>query len=77
MDAHRDFGGSMKTTVDLPEKELAEAMRHTGAKTKTEAVSRAVADFNRRQRLDRLVERLGTCSNVMTKAELARMRAGG
>jgi len=26
----------MKTTIDLPEGELAEAMRHTKAKTKTE-----------------------------------------
>lgn len=67
--------GSMKTTVDLPEKELAEAMRHTGAKTKTEAVSRAVADFNRRQRLGRLADRLGTCSQVMSQDELVRMRA--
>jgi len=76
VDAQHDFAGSMKTTVDLPEKELSEAMRHTGAKTKTAAVSLAVADFNRRQRLGRLAGRLGTCSNVMTKAELSRMRAG-
>ncbi|MEN9811354.1 MAG: hypothetical protein RL479_40 [Verrucomicrobiota bacterium] len=77
MEASYSKDRSMKTTVDLPEKELAEAIRHTGAKTKTEAVSRAVADFNRRQRLGRLADRLGTCSDVMTKDELARLRADG
>jgi Arc/MetJ family transcription regulator len=48
----------MKTTIDLPEEALAEAIRHTGAKTKTEAVSVAVADYNRRQRLARLAARM-------------------
>ena len=28
----------MKTTLDIPEHELREAIRHTGAKTKREAV---------------------------------------
>ena len=64
----------MKTTVDLPENELAEAMRHTGAKTKTEAVSLAVADYNRRQRLARLADKLGTFKDLMTRADLRKMR---
>jgi len=65
---------SMKTTVDLPEKELEEALRHTGAKTKTEAVSLAVADYNRRQRLARLAGRMGTFKDMMTRADLRQMR---
>lgn len=64
----------MKTTIDLPEKELLEAMRHTKAKTKTEAVSLAVADFNRRQRLGALAGKLGTFKDLMTRAELRKMR---
>jgi hypothetical protein len=64
----------MKTTIDLPEKELLEAMRHTKAKTKTEAVSLAVADFNRRQRLGVLAGKLGTFKELMTRADLRRMR---
>lgn len=67
----------MKTTVDLPERELAEALRHTGAKTKTEAVSLAVADFNRRQRLARLAEKMGTFTDLITGDELRAVRKQG
>ena len=64
----------MKTTVDIPEKELREAMRHTGAKTKKQAVVTAITDFNRRQRVARLVTKLGTFERVMTQEELRKMR---
>jgi Arc/MetJ family transcription regulator len=74
MASKNDIIGSMKTTVDLPEHELAEAMRHTRAKTKTEAVSLAVADFNRRQRLATLAGKLGTFTEMMTRADLRKMR---
>jgi type II secretory pathway predicted ATPase ExeA len=64
----------MKTTVDLPESELVEAMRHSGSKTKTEAVNLAVADYNRRQRLARLAGRMGTFKDMLTRQDLRRMR---
>jgi Arc/MetJ family transcription regulator len=64
----------MKTTIDIPEKELREAMRHTGAKTKKQAVVTAIADFNRRKRVEKLVAKFGTFENVMTQEELRRMR---
>jgi Arc/MetJ family transcription regulator len=66
--------GSMKTTIDLPEKELAEAMRHTKARTKTEAVNLAVADYNRRQRLAKLADKLGTFQDMMTRGDLEKQR---
>lgn len=65
----------MKTTIDLPEEELKEAMRHTGASTKTEAVSLAVADFNRRRRLTELAKRMGTFSALITADELTAARS--
>src|SRR5258706_8036720 len=37
--------GSMKTTVDIPEDELKDAMRFTKAKTKREAVVKVLEDF--------------------------------
>jgi Arc/MetJ family transcription regulator len=64
----------MKTTIDLPENEIVEVMKHTRAKTKTEAVNLAVADFNRRQRLARLAGQMGTFKDLMTREELRRMR---
>jgi Arc/MetJ family transcription regulator len=34
----------MKTTIDIPDAALADAMRYTGAKTKREAVVKALGD---------------------------------
>ena len=65
----------MKTTIDIPEKTLQEAMRHTGAKTKREAIVTAVEKFNRSRRLVELAERLhGSCPNFMTQEDLQRVR---
>ncbi len=66
--------GSMKTTIDIPENDLAEAMLHTKARTKTEAVSMAVAEYNRRQRLAKLADKMGTFKDMMTRTDLRKMR---
>jgi len=50
----------MKTTIDIPESELRQAMKYTGAKTKKDAIVFALKDFNTRQRLARLAQMLGT-----------------
>lgn len=52
----------MKTTIDIPEKELEDAMRLLGAKSKREAVVTALSEFNARHRMARLVRFSGTCS---------------
>jgi hypothetical protein len=64
----------MKTTVDIPEEILREAMTHTRARTKRDAIVTAVRDFNRRKRLEKLAEKLGTFEDVMTQEDLRRMR---
>ena len=64
----------MKTTVDIPEEALREAMSHTRARTKREAIVTAVVDFNRRKRLEKLAEKFGTFEDVMTQEDLRRMR---
>jgi Arc/MetJ family transcription regulator len=64
----------MKTTIDIPEKELQDAMTFTGARSKREAVVTALADFNRRQRLQRLAQQFGTFNEFLTQDELRRMR---
>lgn len=61
----------MKTTIDIPENELRDAMRFTKAKTKREAVVRALEDFNRRRRMAELVKYAGTFSDTFpTNAEI-------
>ena len=62
---------SMKTTIDIPEKVLADAMRFTGAKTKREAVVKAVESFNRRQRVERfLIKAAGSMPDFPTNDEI-------
>jgi Arc/MetJ family transcription regulator len=51
---------SMKTTIDIPEKALADAMRYTGAKTKREAVVKALEEFNRLRMVEILIASFGT-----------------
>jgi len=76
-DGEKVICGSVKTTVDLPADELAEAMKHARVKTKTEAVALAVADFNRRHRMAALTRHFGTFKDFMTGEELKRMRESG
>lgn len=50
----------MKTTVDIPDHELRDAIRFTKAKTKREAIVRILEEFNRRKRMAELVKYAGT-----------------
>ena len=68
---------SMKTTIDIPEDELEDAIRFTKAKTKREAVVGAIADFNRRMRMAELVQYAGTCPGLITSQELQAARRQG
>jgi Arc/MetJ family transcription regulator len=65
----------MKTTLDIPEKLLTEAMKATGATTKRDAVMRALEEFNRRGRLRKLTERLGRSDTFMSPEELRELRS--
>ena len=67
----------MKTTVDIPDDELQDAIRFTKARTKREAIVTAIADFNRRRRMAELVRRAGSCADLMTADELQRLRRRG
>ena len=64
----------MKTTIDIPDKDLDEAIRYTGAKTKKEAVVSALREFNKRHRLAELAKILGTFTDFMDQEDLRKMR---
>ncbi len=64
----------MKTTVDIPDGELEDAMRFTKAATKREAIVTAIVEFNRRRRMAELARRAGSCSDLMTIEELGKLR---
>jgi Arc/MetJ family transcription regulator len=65
-DYSRRYFGTMKTTVDIPDALLDEAMRHTRAKTKREAIVTAIEDFNRRKRMAALVKHSATSDTLLT-----------
>jgi len=67
----------MKTTIDIPENELADAMRFTQAKTKRDAIVTVIQDYNRRRRMAELVKHAGTCEHLVTVDELQRQRRKG
>ena len=67
----------MKTTVDIPDGELEDAMRFTRARSKREAIVTAIVDFNERRRMAQLARRAGSCAKLMTAEELRRQRRRG
>lgn len=67
----------MKTTVDIPDDELAAAMKFTRAKTKREAIVTAIVEFNRRRRMAELVKYSGTSDSLATVEELQESRRKG
>ena len=64
----------MKTTVDIPNQELADAIRFTNAKTKREAIVGAIMYFNQRMRMAELTRFGGTCPDLVTAEEVQAAR---
>jgi Arc/MetJ family transcription regulator len=63
----------MKTTVNIPDKTLRDAMRHTKAKTKREAIVKALEEMNRRHSQAELVKYFGKFDSLMTNEEIEAM----
>lgn len=64
----------MKTTLDIPNDLLEEAMRVSGAKTKRAVVLTALGDLARCGRMRDLADRLGDSPTFMTPAQLDSLR---
>jgi len=64
----------MKTTVDIPDELLKEAMKYSRAATKREAVVTALEDYTRRQRQAAFVKHLGTFKDTITSSQLRELR---
>ena len=60
----------MKTTVDIPESELRDAIKFAGAKTKREAIVLAIIEFNRRQRMAELIKYSGVSDTFMSNDDI-------
>jgi Arc/MetJ family transcription regulator len=71
------YCGIMKTTVDIPDEDLADAMRFTRAKTKRQAIVTAIQEFNRRKRMAELIKHAGTCKDLISVEDLSQQRRKG
>lgn len=65
----------VRTTIELDEKLLQEAMIATGAKKKRQLIELALQEVVRQRRIDRLRQRLGKTPLTITGEDLRRMRA--
>jgi hypothetical protein len=77
MDAKLSGNGCVKTTIDIPDAVLEEAMVFTKARTKREAIVTAVEEFNRRRRMAALVKHAGTCDGFMSAVQVRSLRRKG
>ena len=64
----------MKTTVDIPDQTLKDALKFSKAKTKREAILTALNEYNRRQRVEKLIKKFGSMDGIMTQEQLRKMR---
>ena len=53
-------GWTMKTTLDISEELIKEAVRLSGSRTKTEAVTMALKDMVRKQKIEKIISQAGT-----------------
>ena len=65
----------MRTTVEIQDDLLREAMIITGATKKRECIELALQEVIRQRRIERLIQRLGKTRLSMTLEDLQRMRA--
>lgn len=64
----------MKTTLDIPENELEEAIRHAAPRRSARRSSSPYPNSTGARRLQKLAEKFGTLDGFMTQDDLRRMR---
>ncbi len=65
----------MRTTIEIDEGLLREAMVVTGAKKKRQCIELALQEVVRQKRLERLLQRLGKTTLTIDTDDLDRMRS--
>lgn len=73
---HTKCGGTMRTTLDLNESLLDEAMKITGEKTKTSLIHRALSDLVRREKTMKLLDFAGKV-DISLDLDVSRGRTSG
>ena len=63
----------MKTTLNIPDERMKALLKATKAKTKTEAINKAIEDYIYQENVKRVMELAGT-GGFMSREELSEMR---
>jgi hypothetical protein len=70
---HKERINNMRTTIDIPENLLKEAMQYAPAKTKTSIIIEGLKEFLRRRKIEKIRSLMGKLDlNVDLKASRAR-----
>jgi Arc/MetJ family transcription regulator len=64
----------MRSTIDINEELLKEAMKLTSAKTKKELINQSLEEIIRRRRIEDLAGKLGHFDLKLTKKQLEKLR---
>lgn len=64
----------MKATLNIPDDRMSALLEVTHAKTRTEAVNRAIEDYIHRENLKKVMALEGTIDDFMAHEELIEMR---
>jgi Arc/MetJ family transcription regulator len=67
----------MRTTLEIDERLMKQALALTKAKTKKELIHRSLEALIRQQRIERLLGKLGRFPLQLTPRRLAKLRADG
>jgi hypothetical protein len=64
----------MKTTINIPDNRMKALLKATKAKTKTEAINKAIEDYIHQENVKALLALEGSSADFMTQDELQDMR---
>lgn len=64
----------MKTTLNIPDDRMSALLEATAAKTRTEAVNRAIEDYIHRESVKKVLALEGSIDDFMSHEELTEMR---
>lgn len=65
---------SMKTTLNIPDDRMAALLEATEAKTRTEAINKAIDDYIHRENVKKVMALAGTIDDFISHEALTEMR---
>jgi hypothetical protein len=64
----------MKTTIDIPDKILSEVLLYSNRKSKKDAILTAMEEYIQKKKMEKFASKLGTLENLISTAELQKLR---